>query len=372
MKKKLAALLCSILCVFLLATPVYASDGGPNISITGNGAEDGEATVAGMEPVSVTEGSAGDVQTVTKVYVLPQGTDAGTLTASFEQNGTLFTLHDISELVQQGQADSKTVTQTETLESGSGEVSDIIAQAAPTLAYSENGYTGQLVLDAGAITVEENAAESYSYRVEDVREYTSLDRNDAAYVPKTVLKNGVPLQLENIEWVVMGQHPADGRMVPNLFTAVATYAGTATGSRASSYIAALPYSGTVTKNVPGTVTYIVVFHGEPVAASEAGPDSSLPVAGEPQGGGGFGSTFIMIAVALLAGACFAVAGVRIARRVRAKRGNSTDTDFDAENGYTEPAPASEADYAQEPPRQTYAADEFNIDEFFNEEGLFNG
>ncbi len=274
------------------------------------------------------------------------------------------------------------MTQTETLESESGKVADIVAAAVPVLPYSEDGYTGQLLLDVAAIVVEENGTTTYSYRVEDVREYANLDRNDAAYIPKTVLKNGVTLQLENIEWVVMGQHPVDGRMVPNLFKAIATYAGTATGSRATGYTATLTYTGEVTKTNPSTMVCTVIFRGEPVAAaSEVDPDESEPAAtGQEDKEGSAGFTIMLIVVILLSAACLAVGGVRIVQRVRGRRGGDDGRDFSDYEDYTaeNPSPAeTEQEDAQgfewqpEPPRQVYPQDEFNIDDLFNEEGFFN-
>jgi hypothetical protein len=336
--------------------------------------------VAGAGPASVTQETIEGVPYITKVYELPQGTDTGSLTASFEQDGYLFTRHDVSEWARDGQSDSKTVTQTETLESESGKVADIVAEAAPAVPYSEGGYIGQLALDVAAIVVEENGATSYSYRVEDVREYTNLDRNDAAYIPKTVLKNGVTLQLENIEWVVMGQHPVDGRMVPNLFKAIVTYAGTATGSRANGYIAILTYSGTVTRSIPGNCVYTVVFRGEPLAVSDAGPDVSEPAADvkKDDKGGGV-PLFILVATILLAAGCLAVAGVRIVRRIREGRGDDDAGDFSGYEGFAEEEPGQAGPdledtlpFRPEPPRQTHKADDgFSIDDLLSEEGFFN-
>ncbi len=386
MKKKWAAILCGILCLCLLATPVYAQGSGPDIDITEGGMSEGEAIVAGTQPVSVTAGSAGDVPTITKVYELPQGADTAACGAAFDQDGFLFTLHDTSQRVQQGQTDTKPVTQIETLESESGKLADIITEAEPVLPYSEDGYTGQLALDTDAIAVEENGTSNYSYRVEDVQEYTSLDRNDAAYVPKTVLKNGVTLQLENIEWVVMGQHPVDGRMVPNLFTAVATYAGTATGSRATGYTATLPYAGTVTKTIPGMMVFTAIFHGEPLAtageADTAGKATDEPVSAEEKESKGlFTNVVLNIIIVLLVAACLAVGGLRIIQYIRKRRSGDDDTDFAVEDfpidePYSAPGPErsvlEDARQFPQASQQTYSQDEFSIDDLFNEEGVFNG
>ncbi|MDL2294311.1 hypothetical protein LJC60_06735 [Ruminococcaceae bacterium OttesenSCG-928-D13] len=378
MMKKLAALMCGILCVCLLSVPVYAESGGPAITITEGDDESGAIVVGvtGQEPVSTTAETVEGVPYITKVYKLPQGTVISAFTASFEQDGYLFAKHDISQQVQPGQTDSKTVTQTETVETETDKIADIVAAAKPMLPYSEDGYAGQLALDVAAIVVEENGSSTYSYRLEDVREYTNLDRNDAAYIPKTVLKNGVTLQLENIEWVVMGQHPVDGRMVPNLFKAVATYAGTATGSRANGYTATLTYKGEVTKTVPGETVYTIVFRGELLDASGASPDVSEPAPGEQEEKKSGMPLFLLIMIILLAAACFAVAGVRIVQRIRDKRGERDEDfpDYDSfadEVAPAEPVQMDACPIPQKMPKQVYPQDDFSIDELFSEEGFFD-
>ena len=392
MKKKLAAFLCGILCVGLLATPVYAAgesypqDDEPAITITDGDIGGGEVIVAGADTSSAntTTETVDGVPFITKVYELPQGAETSAYTASFEQDGYLFTKHDVSQRVQEGQTDTKTVTKTEMLETESDKISVIITEVPATVLYSEDGYTGQLSLDVSAIVVEGSGTTTYSYRVEDVREYTNLDRNDAAYVPKTALKNGVTLQLENIEWVVMGQYPVDGRMMPNLFKAIATYAGTATGSRNNGYTAILTYAGEVTHTVPGNTVYTIIFRGEPIAASVADMDTSEPAAGEEKSKSGFGMVLVLVVVILLSAGCLAVAGVRIVQRIRDKRDDNDDDNFTDYEDYAveEPGPVQyeQTDtrpfepQAKEPqmPFQSYPQDEFNIDELFNEEGFFNG
>lgn len=73
----------------------------------------------------------------------------------------------------------------------------------PMLEYSENGFTGQLMIQPESITTAEAGKESYGYTVSDTREYSNLDRNDTAYILKTVEKNGVSLTLAGIDWQAM-------------------------------------------------------------------------------------------------------------------------------------------------------------------------
>lgn len=60
------------------------------------------------------------------------------------------------------------------------------------------------MLQPESITTTEAGKESYGYTVSDTREYPNLDRNDTAYIPKAVEKNGVSLTLAGIDWQAMG------------------------------------------------------------------------------------------------------------------------------------------------------------------------
>lgn len=380
--KKVTAFLCGLLMAFMMTLQVYADD-IPSISTTDGGADESETIVVnGNQPgggdtelVSITRETIDGVPYITKIYKLAQGADIAGLTASFEQDGFLFTKHDALTRQEKDCVESITVSQTETLESERKEIADIVAAAEPVLLYSENGYTGALQLDRASIKVEENGTSTYSYRVEDVREYTNLDRNDAAYVPKTVLKNGATLQLENIEWVVMGQHPVDGRMVPNLFKAIATYAGTATGSRANGYTATLTYSGVVEKATPGECIYTIIFRGEAIAASEAKQNACDKQSPEEKAGSG--SLFVRVLLILICLAGFALAGVSIVRHIIHKRRNPAEGDFDDDDydDFEEPdymgEPRQQVKESRPEPQQVYPQEEFSIDALFDEEGFFN-
>ena len=90
------------------------------------------------------------------------------------------------------------------------------------------------MLQPESITTTEAGKESYGYTVSDTREYPNLDRNDTAYIPKAVEKNGVSLTLAGIDWQAMGN---------GTFTATASYSGRATGSKVTGYTSKAIYSG---------------------------------------------------------------------------------------------------------------------------------
>ena len=104
-----------------------------------------------------------------------------------------------------------------------------------------------------------------AYTLKDVREFSGLDRNDPYYIPKTSQKNGVTLQLADVQWTPMAS-AAENSEVPSLFRATATYTGTGWGSKASGYLAAASYSGEVTKTESGDQMISIVYEEIPAEA----------------------------------------------------------------------------------------------------------
>lgn len=179
-----------------------------------------------------------------------------------------------------GSTETKTVSQKETISTGSKDKNAIAAQAEQTIPYDQDGFKGELMLDSSGITAEESGRQSYSYTINDSREYTGLASNDPYLVPKEVNKDGVTLALNDIQWTPTGVKP-DGSGQPASYTATASYSGKGWGSKVTGYTATLPYSGEVIKEIPGKVQYTLVYKEippEPVQEEPAGV-SPLMVSG---------------------------------------------------------------------------------------------
>ncbi len=161
-----------------------------------------------------------------------------------------------------GSIETKTVSQKETISTGSKDQAAIAAQAEQTIPYEQDGFSGTLTLDTAGITAEESGRQSYSYTINDSREYTGLASNDPYLIPKEVTKNGVTLAINDIQWTPTGVK-ADGSGQPASYTATATYSGKSWGSKVTGYTATLPYSGEVTKEIPGQVQYTIVYEEIP-------------------------------------------------------------------------------------------------------------
>ena len=169
-----------------------------------------------------------------------------------------------------GTTETKTVKKTVSVTSKTKNRAAILAAQDATLPYREDGYEGELELDAANLVVEDGEKQSYSYTVTDTKEYTSLAANDPYLVPKTVQKNGVSLALSDLTWTEVGVRQ-DGSGLAASYTATAQYSGKAWGTKTTGYAVTLPYSGEVKKTVPGKVRYTLIYE-----EGKASPDSLEP------------------------------------------------------------------------------------------------
>ena len=247
---------------------------------------------AGFYPVEIKTAEEDGERLIIKTYQVPAGTPVSMLTEPFEKNGVSYEMQEILKSALPDEVESKTVSQTVTAESETDQESKLRALFDPLLEYSEGGYSGQLQLDTSSIYAEAEDMETYRYLVTETRQMAGMDRNDTYYIPKTACKNGVSLQLCDVEWTTMGCGEAGGRLTPNRFTATARYSGYATGSRPASYLATATYTGQVQRTVPGDVLYSIVFS----------PADKQPLAeiNEPNEWGG--TPFFILGAVILVGA----------------------------------------------------------------------
>ena len=216
-----------------------------------------------------------------KTFVVDAGVSPSDLMeGSITRRGISYQYLEMYQEELPGSTETKTVSQKETMSTGSKDQAAIAAQAEQTIPYDQDGFKGELMLDSSGITAEESGRQSYSYTINDSREYTGLASNDPYLVPKEVNKDGVTLALNDIQWTPTGVKP-DGSGQPASYTATASYSGKGWGSKVTGYTATLPYSGEVIKEIPGKVQYTLVYKEippEPVQEEPAGV-SPLMVSG---------------------------------------------------------------------------------------------
>lgn len=208
-----------------------------------------------------------------KTFVVDAGVSPSDLMeGSITRRGISYQYLEMYQEELPGSTETKTVSQKETVSTGSKDQAAIAAQAEQTIPYEQDGFKGELVLDSAGITAEESGRQSYSYGINDTRTYTGLASNDLYLVPKEVTKNGVTLALNDIQWTPTGIKP-DGSGQPAGYTATASYSAKGWGSKVTGYTATLPYSGEVTREIPGKVQYTLVYEEiplEPVPEEPAG------------------------------------------------------------------------------------------------------
>ena len=215
-----------------------------------------------------------------KTFVVETGVSPSDLMeGSITRRGISYQFLEMYKEELPGSTETKMVSQKETIATSSKDQNTIAAQAEQTVSYDQDGFKGELVLDTAGITAEESGRQSYSYTIHDSREYTGLASNDPYLVPKEVNKNGVTLSLQDIQWTPAGVKP-DGSGLPASYTATASYSGKGWGSKVTGYTATLPYSGEVTKEIPGKVQYTLVYEEiPPESVGEKDTISSLLVSG---------------------------------------------------------------------------------------------
>lgn len=210
-------------------------------------------------------------QRMVKTYVLPPDTDPETLKEpSFDYDGFTYTWAYTTK-EERPFFNAQTVTEVVTVETASKKLDDILEVLAPSIAYEEDGFSGELALDHTTIHTEAAGYATGSRTVTATKTIGPLDRNDMSYIPATTVKDGLTLNLSNVEWQVIGTDLVGEVLAPSSYQAIATYAGKASYSYATGYVTTAEYQGEVTAQGIESVTYTVVYIGEPIAPMEPEP-----------------------------------------------------------------------------------------------------
>ena len=228
-------------------------------------------------PTSTVVQNLNGSQQVVKTYTVSPEVDAQTLIEEpFQLEGFLYTYADI---VKQDNrvAERQSHTETVTVETAKKNLDVILEQLAPTMEYDDGTWAGTLALDHTSISTQAAGYTTGSSTVTATKTIGPLDRNDMSYVPATTTKNGVTLNLSNVEWQVIGADVVGDVMAPCSYQAVATYSGKSYYKAATGYVTTANYVGEVTHEGVESVTYQVTYLGE-----EYEPEPShAPEEGQP-------------------------------------------------------------------------------------------
>lgn len=200
-------------------------------------------------------------QQAIKTFTIPANQDPQSLIEEpFELEGYLYTFADIVK--EENMVDeSRSHTETITLETDTDDLAKILDQLKPTIEYDDGVFCGTLALDHTSIHTEASSYETKSYTVSETKTIGQLDRNDMSYVPPTTVKNGRTLSLANVEWQVTGTDLVGETLMPSSYQVVATYSAKASYQAATGYVTTAEYTGDVTHEGVVSVTYILTYLG---------------------------------------------------------------------------------------------------------------
>ena len=194
-----------------------------------NNSENNSSTVSsiGYYPFEIQYVTHNGAPVIIKSFRVPAGFDPAVLVeADFEDTGSImYSNKDILKnelpptLEQRMEADQVTVM------TDSDDMETLLAAFPMFLDYSVGGFAGKLELDVNSIQSRATDKEVTSHPVRRTAEYNNLDRNDLAYIPKT-LGN---LTLADVKWTPMGGSQRGDEIIPSYYNALATYTGTGYG-----------------------------------------------------------------------------------------------------------------------------------------------
>jgi hypothetical protein len=224
-------------------------------------AEQGANTI--IVPSGVTSENRDGRQLIVKQYSLPASEDPGVLIDEpFEREGYVYAFESIVK-EEKPYAESKTHSETVTVETASDDLAAVLDALAPTLPYDDGEYSGVLALDHTSVKTDASGYATKNYTVSETKTIEGLDRNDPGYIPKSTVKNGRTLTLANVEWSVQGTGLADGALMPSGYTATATYTAGASSRYATGYVTTAAYMGEIVSEGIDSISYTVTYAGKP-------------------------------------------------------------------------------------------------------------
>ena len=206
----------------------------------------------------------------TKEYLLGEAEDPKRLSrAAFKEDGILWSFYK-EETAPQVTKLEKSYTYPVSFESASNKMEVLLGMLdSQKEVKTEDGYEGTVYLDAASIKATAKGYGSKTVTVRKVREYYNLSSRDLSYVPKSITENGVTYQFRNVSWQAANLEQMDGYLLPNQYTAVATYEGSKTERYATGYTVEALYQGQVEKTEVSGIAYRLLFTGKKEAFGES-------------------------------------------------------------------------------------------------------
>lgn len=271
-------------------------------------------------------------QQLIKTYTLPPGGDPQALIEEpFQLEGYVYTFADIVK-AENHVSDKDSHMETVTLETSTKELSDILAQLAPTMEYDDGAYAGTLSLDHTSIRTEASGYTTRSRTISATKTIGPVDRNDMSYVPATTVKDGVTLSLSSVDWQITGTDVVGESLAPCSYQAVAKYSGKTYYQAATGYITTANYVGEISRDDVESVTYRVTYIGteaEEAAAASDEPAGQAPAS--PAAASGRSRVFVCAAI----GAAVVLAALLLIFLLRRRAHRLHTADDDGEHDESE-------------------------------------
>ncbi len=184
--------------------------------------------------------------------------------------------------------DTIDITTTKKITSKTNNLESIINQLGTTISYEQDGYVGEYILNTQNIQIKTNYNGFREDLIEETINYSSLSRNDLDFIPKQTVKDGLTLDLLNVEWEVETTKMIGEYEVADLYTAKCYYAGKQRIDYPNTYSITAEYTGTATKEIPSPYKYIVKYNKVEERKPDPIPEvveenNFLPVAGGTTG-----------------------------------------------------------------------------------------
>ena len=166
------------------------------------------------------------------------------------------------------------INTTKTILSKTNDKDKIIEQLENTIKYEKDGYIGEYILNSDTLRIKTNYNGFREDLIEEKINYNNLERNDLDFIPKQTVKNGLTLDLLNVEWQVESTKMIGEYEVANTYTAKCYYA---TKQR-------VDYPNTYTVTSENPITYVIKYEKEqPEQVEEKKENNVLPVVGGTTG-----------------------------------------------------------------------------------------
>lgn len=156
--------------------------------------------------------------------------------------------------------DTIDISTTKKITSDTNNLNSIINQLGRTIHYEKDGYIGEYQLNTENIQIKTNYNGFREDLIEETINYTGLERNDLDFIPKQTEKDGLTLDLLNVEWEVETIKMIGEYEVADLYTAKCYYAGKQRVNYPNTYSVTAEYTGTATKEILTPYTYTVKYN----------------------------------------------------------------------------------------------------------------